>query len=252
MASAGLRFCGSLGNPPNHCRHFVYCTILLAIEVSCFLFLVAGTHGLIVPLDAPTSTDFVSFYAAGSLADAGTPELAYDQAAHNAAEEQATAPGVEYRFFYYPPVFLLLCALVARLPYLVAFLIFEAVTLAVYLIVMSRILGKRSFAALVPVLAFPAMFWVGTERISHCGVVRSGDALHRPSADHGGSAFRCTLLQAAFRPAGSGSACRRGPLACVRCSSCCGRCTLFVLSDAVRLGDMERFSVGRRSLACDL
>ena len=159
MASAGLRFCGSLGNPPNHCRHFVYCTILLAIEVSCFLFLVAGTHGLIVPLDAPTSTDFVSFYAAGSLADAGTPELAYDQAAHNAAEEQATAPGVEYRFFYYPPVFLLLCALVARLPYLVAFLIFEAVTLAVYLIVMSRILGKRSFAALVPVLAFPAVFW---------------------------------------------------------------------------------------------
>ena len=159
MASAGLRFCRSLGNPPNHCHHFAYCTILLAIEVACFLFLVAGTHGLIVPLDTPTSTDFVSFYAAGSLADAGTPELAYDQAAHNAAEEQATAPGVEYRFFYYPPVFLLLCALVARLPYLVAFLVFEVATLAVYLIVMSRILGQRSFAALVPVLAFPAVFW---------------------------------------------------------------------------------------------
>jgi hypothetical protein len=75
-----------------------------------FLFLVAGTHGLIVPLAGPTSTDFVSFYAAGALADAGTPELAYDQAAHDAAEQRATAAGVEYRFFYYPPVFLLLCA----------------------------------------------------------------------------------------------------------------------------------------------
>ena len=159
MVSRGVHFSGSLGDPPGHRRPFVYCAILLAIEVGCFLFLVAGTHGLIVPLDAPTSTDFVSFYAAGSLADAGTPELAYNQMAHHAAEEQATAPGVEYRFFYYPSVYLLLCTLLARLPYLVAFLGFEAVTLAVYLIVMSRILGEHTFTALVPVLAFPAVFW---------------------------------------------------------------------------------------------
>ena len=159
MVSAGLRFCRSLGDPLDRRRLIAYCAILFAIEVSCFLFLVAGTHGLIVPLDAPTSSDFVSFYAAGSLADAGMPELAYDQAAHNAAEERATAPGVEYRFFYYPPVFLLLCALLARLPYLVAFLVFEAATLAFYLIVMRGIIGERSFAALVPVLAFPAVFW---------------------------------------------------------------------------------------------
>ena len=159
MVSRGVHFGGSWGDPPGHRRPFVYCAILFAIEVGCFLFLVAGTHGLIVPLDAPTSTDFVSFYAAGSLADAGTPELAYNQMAHHAAEEQATAPGVEYRFFYYPPVYLLLCTLLARLPYLVAFLGFEAATLAVYLIVMSRILGERTFTALVPVLAFPAVFW---------------------------------------------------------------------------------------------
>ena len=159
MLSAGLHFCRSLGHRLNHDRVIAYSAILLAIEIGCFLFLVAGTHGLIVPLDTPTSTDFVSFYAAGSLADAGRPELAYDQAAHQAAEERATAPGVEYRFFYYPPVFLLLCALLARLPYLVAFVVFEAATLAAYLIVMRRILDERSSASLVPVLAFPALFW---------------------------------------------------------------------------------------------
>ena len=93
------------------------------------------------------------------MADAGTPELVYDQAAHNAAEERATAPGVEYRFFYYPPVFLLLCALLARLPYLVAFLAFEGATLILYLIVLRNILDDRSFAGLVPILAFPAVFW---------------------------------------------------------------------------------------------
>ena len=128
MISAGLRFCHWLGNSLDRRRITAYCAILLSIEVSGFLFLIAGTYGLIVPLPAPTSTDFVSFYAAGSLAEAGTPELVYDQAAHHAAEERATAPGVEYRFFYYPPIFLLLCAPLARLSYLVAFVVFEAAT----------------------------------------------------------------------------------------------------------------------------
>jgi len=50
--------------------------ILLAIELVFFAFIVAGTHGWIVPLDEPCTTDFVSFYAAGALADAGTPALA--------------------------------------------------------------------------------------------------------------------------------------------------------------------------------
>jgi alpha-1,2-mannosyltransferase len=159
MVSASLRFYHSLGNSLDHGHFVAYCRILLAIEVSCFLFLVAGTHGLIVPLRAPTSTDFVSFYAAGSLVDAGTPELVYDQAAHSAAEERATAPGVEYRFFYYPPVFLLLCAPLARLPYLAAFLVFEGVTLILYLIVVRNIMDERRFAGLVPILAFPAVFW---------------------------------------------------------------------------------------------
>ena len=157
--SAGLRVCRSAGNSLSRRRIIAYCAILLVIEVGGFLFLIAGTHGLIVPLSAPTSTDFVSFYAAGSLADAGTPELVYDQAAHHAAEERATAPGVEYRFFYYPPVFLLLCAPLARLPYLVAFSVFEAATLIFFLIVVRRVLDERSLTALVPILAFPAVFW---------------------------------------------------------------------------------------------
>src|SRR6202163_1598267 len=102
---------------------------LLALQLAGFLFIVAGTHGWIVPLSRPTTTDFVSFYAAGALANDGTPALAYDHAAHLAAEERATAAGIEYQFFNYPPVFILLCALLARLPYLVAFVVFEAATL---------------------------------------------------------------------------------------------------------------------------
>ena len=159
MTINGLRFLYPLGAALDRNRVLTYCRILLAVETAVFLFLVAGTHGLIAPLAGPTSTDFVSFYAAGALADAGTPELAYDQAAHDAAEQRATATGIEYRFFYYPPVFLLLCAALARLPYLAAFLVFEAATLALCLIVMREILDERGWSAIIPILAFPAAFW---------------------------------------------------------------------------------------------
>jgi hypothetical protein len=159
VKTTALRFLYALGAALDRGRVLTYCRILLAVETAVVLILVAGTHGLIVPLAAPTSTDFVSFYAAGALANSGKPELAYDQAAHDAAEQHATAAGVEYRFFYYPPVFLLLCAALALLPYLAAFLVFEAATLALCLIVIREILAERDWSAIVPVLAFPAAFW---------------------------------------------------------------------------------------------
>src|ERR1051326_2452390 len=122
--------------------------ILLALQLAGFLFIVAGTHGWIVPLPRPTTTDFVSFYAAGTLANEGHPALAYDYPAHLAAEERVTGPGIKYQFFNYPPVFILLCALLSRLPYLVAFILFEGATLALYLFVDCRILGERRSNAL--------------------------------------------------------------------------------------------------------
>jgi len=140
-------------------RILAYARILFAVEAAVFLFLIAGTHGWIVTLDHPLTTDFASFYAAGSLADAGHPALAYDQAAHFAAEQAATEKGIAYQFFYYPPVFLLICAALAHLPYLAAFVVFEALSLALYLAVTRRILDEKLSAALVPMLAFPAVFW---------------------------------------------------------------------------------------------
>ena len=122
---------------------------LLALELAGFAFFVAGTHGWITPLRRPVSTDFVSFYAAGRLADAGTPALVYDQAAHYAAEQAATEPGIAYNYFYYPPVFLLLCAVLARLPYLAAFVAFQAATLVPSLLVVRRILQERGWAILL-------------------------------------------------------------------------------------------------------
>jgi alpha-1,2-mannosyltransferase len=136
-----------------------YCFILLALELVVLLFMIAGTHGLIVPLDHPTTTDFVSFYGAGVLANHGHGALAYDQAAHYAVEQQIRGQGIPYQFFFYPPVFLLLCSVLARLPYLVAFVVFETATLGLFLLIGYLIDGKRRLGVILPLAAFPCVFW---------------------------------------------------------------------------------------------
>jgi alpha-1,2-mannosyltransferase len=137
----------------------LYVTILLVLELAVFAFIVAGTHGWIVPLDAPNTTDFVSFYAAGNLANAGTPALAYDHAAHLAAEEAIVGQGIQYQYFNYPPVYQALFALVAHLPYLAAFIVFQTATLLLFLFAARRILDDLSATAVIALLAFPAVWW---------------------------------------------------------------------------------------------
>lgn len=147
------------GAGPGRGRLVLLAGVLLALELFGAAFLVAGTHGLIVPLDKPTTTDFVSFYAAGTLADAGTPALAYDEGAHYAAEQRATQPGIDYVHFFYPPLYLLICGVLARLPYLGGFVLFGLATLLPYLFVMRRILDERGWAIMLPILAFPPVLW---------------------------------------------------------------------------------------------
>jgi alpha-1,2-mannosyltransferase len=133
--------------------------ILLAEEVLLILFITLGQRGFVVPINGRTSSDFVSFYAAGKLALAGTPALAYDQAAHYLAEQHATAAGVPYQYFFYPPVFLFLCAGLATLPYLVSYAVFQLLTLALFVGTMRGVLGIKGWGWIAPLLAFPAIFW---------------------------------------------------------------------------------------------
>ncbi|HUB15712.1 MAG TPA: glycosyltransferase family 87 protein [Acetobacteraceae bacterium] len=140
-------------------RVAAWCTILLVTEVLITLFLALWQHGAFRPVPNPPSSDFVSFYAAGKLALAGTPALAYDRTAHWAAEQAATWAGAGYQYFFYPPVFLLLCAPLAALPYFVAYTLFQVATLAPFLLAMRAVLPARGWQWLAPVLAFPAVFW---------------------------------------------------------------------------------------------
>jgi alpha-1,2-mannosyltransferase len=142
----------------NHDRIVVWSGILLALQVLFLAFLVLWHHNAFGRVE-PSSTDFVSFYAAGKLALAGSPALAYDRAAHAAAEAAATQLHTPYQFFFYPPVYLFVCAALALLPYMVAFLLFQAVTLLSWMLVMREILKARGWSWCLPVLAYPAAFW---------------------------------------------------------------------------------------------
>ncbi len=134
--------------------------LLLALQVAAFAFLFAGVHGWVVRLDHPLSVDFVSFYAAGLLADQGQAAAAYSRAAHFAAEQAVLSPGISYQFFLYPPPFLLVCSVLARLPWALSFVVFQAVTLLGCLLVLRAVLGLPWRRCLAGLLAFPAVPWV--------------------------------------------------------------------------------------------
>jgi alpha-1,2-mannosyltransferase len=139
-------------------RVIAWSIVLLVEEALVLVFLALWQHGAFAPVE-PSSSDFVSFYAAGKLALAGTPELAYNQAAHWLAQQEATVGGAPYQFFFYPPVYLILCAGLATMPYYLAFAVFQAITMGMFILVMRRLLREQGSGWLAPLLAFPAVFW---------------------------------------------------------------------------------------------
>ena len=125
---------------------------LIALQLLVLGFLVAGAYGLVTRY-GPSTVSFVSFYAAGELAIRGYAPLAYDEPILGETEEDLTHPGTPFIPFLYPPVYLLVCAPLAILPALAAFAVFEATTLALYLIVVQRILGVAEWQRLLPAIA---------------------------------------------------------------------------------------------------
>jgi hypothetical protein len=131
---------------------------LLVVQLLVLGFLVAGSYGL-VRRYGPDTVSFVSFYAAGQLADRGFAPLVYDEPILGETEEDLTHPGTRFIPFLYPPVYLLLCAPLAWLPPLAALAMFEAATLLLYLGVVRRILDASGWQWMLPALAFPPVFW---------------------------------------------------------------------------------------------
>ncbi len=130
---------------------------LLIVEIVALIVIAAGTYGVFVPLDTPASTDFISFFAAGRLADLGTPALAYDPAQHRAMEQAVFGDAaLPYAyFFFYPPTFLVVCAILALIPwYLGAFALWVMASGALFVAALQIIL--KDWRLTIAFLSFPA------------------------------------------------------------------------------------------------
>ena len=139
-----------------------YPRLLLAGFVLTLGWLFFTAHGVSDYAGRPLGSDFSSFYAAGRMALAG--HSPYAQPALRATEQSLFGAGAPYYSFAYPPIFLLLLAPLAKLPYLPALLLWQGASLLLYLAAMSRLrqaLGENlpgGALFLTACLSFTAVF----------------------------------------------------------------------------------------------
>ncbi len=153
-----------------------YSYIFLAIFVfTVFLRFYTGTGNYDLE-GRPLGSDFTSFYTAAKLVAEGQAADAYDFAKHFAAEKAVVGEKLDMYFsFSYPPTFMLILAPLAFLPYLAAYFVWIAVTLAFYAAMIRKIALRNE--AIMLALAFPAVFWTiehGQNALLTAGLLAGG------------------------------------------------------------------------------
>lgn len=147
-----------------------YLTLLAIANLLALALAICRAHGWFMPPEPHFSTEFLSFYAAGRLVDAGQALLVYAPGipahafiasfhvppAHQAMEQALTRdPKIFYFAFFYPPVYWLLCAPLAHLPFLPAYLLWVAATGGLLGLCLRRLAG--GWRKLWPALAYLAV-----------------------------------------------------------------------------------------------
>lgn len=140
------------------------CALVTLLAIGC---------GIWVFLSGPPRIDFLSFWAAGRLALAGDPALAYDYHAHRAVEMSVAHMGGPMPFPY-PPPFLLVVLPFAFHPVWVAWLAWVLLSGSIYLLATRRMLP--GIYALAQPAAFMNMIG-GQNGFLTCSVFAAGTAL---------------------------------------------------------------------------
>jgi alpha-1,2-mannosyltransferase len=131
---------------------------LLAAAVIGAGFLIATSEGRNDHFGRPLGTDFSNVYAAGTYVLDGKPTAPFDPARQYAREQTIFGAATPFYGWHYPPFFLGAAALLALMPYWLALVVWQGVTLAFYLLAVRGILGARDNLWLLLALAFPAVF----------------------------------------------------------------------------------------------
>jgi hypothetical protein len=116
--------------------------ISAAAGAAMLLFLWLARTGTVDYFGQPVGSDFSAFWNAGHLANAGAAPHAWNHAMLNASI-QATHGTPYNAAWLYPPVFLLVMAALAALPYLPALLAWQSFSLTIIGLTLRRILKNR-------------------------------------------------------------------------------------------------------------
>jgi hypothetical protein len=112
-----------------------------ATSLILLLFLFATANGTLDLYGRPLGTDFSDVWAAGWMAIHGAAPDAWDWSKHYAVQQAAHhSRTVPFYGWHYPPPFLLVAALLARLPYVFALLVWQLTTLTAAALLLRRIL----------------------------------------------------------------------------------------------------------------
>jgi alpha-1,2-mannosyltransferase len=133
-----------------------YALIVLTLSLAIAVIWVALADGLVDRSGKPIGTDFSNVWAAGKLVLDGESAAPYDPVRQHEAEREAFG-GREVPFYgwHYPPLFLIVAAGLALLPYGWALLAWMALTLPAYLVVIRNIVPRPE--TLLVAAAFPAV-----------------------------------------------------------------------------------------------
>lgn len=137
---------------------------LLAAFVLGAGFLIATSDGLNDRFGRPLGTDFSNVYAAGTYVLDGEPAAPFDPAKQFAREQAIFGQATQFYGWHYPPFFLGLAGLLAAMPYWLALIVWQGMTLGLYLLSMRAIVPddlpekiKSDRLWLLLALAFPAV-----------------------------------------------------------------------------------------------
>lgn len=136
---------------------------LIVATVLAVAFLALTSHGLADYKGRPLGTDFSCFYAAGDLARQGHAADAYDMALLNKAQRSLFGPSAPVYGWFYPPQFLFVAQALSHLHYIPALMLWQGLSLALYLLALWQLLRSAPHLARDPLwllvaLGFPAVF----------------------------------------------------------------------------------------------
>src|SRR6188472_1913434 len=138
---------------------------VLIASAGGLVYLVATSDGLIDYQGRPLGTDFSNVYTAGRMVLDGRAADAFDPRLEHAAEQAIFGEKTPFYGWHYPPFFLALAAALALMPYQLALLVWQGVTLVLYLLAIRAIVASRGREEsgeaslwLLLALAYPAVF----------------------------------------------------------------------------------------------